>query len=125
MSAGRELAEPVRAEAVLALKFAAEKQQLPLHGVDAEWVAEVVAKRVIIAASNSGEVIPRERHDEEVARLKRRESQLSGWWVGAKVEADRQMQRAQSALSDLEDRVLAKSLAGKIGVLLIEVEATQ
>lgn len=119
-----ELTGPIKAEAALALQFAAEKQHVALHGVDVSWVAEVVAKRAIIAASNSGELVPKDRHDAEVGRLKRREAQLSGWWAGAKVEADRQMQRAQSALTELEDRELAQVLAQKIGVVLPEVQET-
>lgn len=115
-----ELTGPVKDEAALALQFAAEKQHLSLHGVDAPWVAEVVTRRAIIAASNAGELVPKERHDAEVGRLKRREAQLLNWWSGAKVEADRQAQRAQAALAELENRELAKMLADKIGVILPE-----
>jgi hypothetical protein len=113
-----ELAKSVQDAASYGLKFAADKQRLSLHAVDEAWVASVVAKHALTAAVHAGEMIDIQRHKAEVDRLKRRESQLSNAWAGAKVEADRQLQRVQSALADLGDRKIAESLAEKIGVIL-------
>lgn len=120
MSGVDDLAPAVREAAVHGFKFAADKKGLALWGVDSDWIAAVVASHTLTAASNSGAVVERSKHDAELARLKARENQFSKYWSGAKVEADRQLQRVQKALSALEDRALAKRLADEIGVCLVE-----
>ena len=122
MNVTEELAEPVAVEALLALRFAAEKQRLALHAVDAAWVSAVIARRSILAAVRSGELVEHKRHADEVERLKRRADQFSKYWASAKVEADRQLQRVQAALGEIEDRGLAAKLADQIGVILPEAE---
>jgi hypothetical protein len=115
-----DLPKPVHDEAVLAFKFAAEKQGLPLHAVDVDWIAAVLARRILISATNAGEVVPKEKHQQEVENMKSRADRFSNWWAGAKADADRQLQRAQTVLSDLPDRTLAENLAEQIGVLLLD-----
>lgn len=112
------LPQVVSQEAALALDFAAGNQNLALHAVDKNYIADVIASRVIHSATTSGAVIDKEKHQVEVERLTRRARQFEGWWAGIKHEADQQMQRAQVALSELPDRELAARLADRIGVLL-------
>lgn len=114
--------DKVNESALYGLRFAADKERLSLHGYKAEWIAEVVATHALAGAVHSGAVVDKAVHDAAVEKLTRRVKQFENYWAGAKVNADQQVQRVQSALSALKDRELATKLAEQVGVLLLPDE---
>lgn len=113
-----EVTDAVAESALYGLKFAADKERLTLYAVRPEWIARVVASHAIGAAISTGHVVAKPVHDAAIEKLKRRAAQFESYWASEKSQADQQLQRAQAALADLEDRELAARLADKIGVLL-------
>lgn len=110
--------EKVTAAALYGLRFAAEKERLSLLGCNPEWVAQVVATHAVNGAIAAGVMVNKDVHDKAVSDLRARASQFEKYWASAKVEADRQLERVQAALTDMEDSDLAAKLADQIGVIL-------
>lgn len=100
------------------LKFAAEKHPIFHYGADLEPVARIVTTHVLAAAENTGAVVSVDRHESEVGKLKDRSARFEKYGASEKTQADQQLHRVQQALLEIEDRELAQSLAGKIGVIL-------
>jgi predicted RNA-binding protein with PUA-like domain len=118
-----DITDTVKDAALYGLKFAAEKERLPLYSVREDWIAGVVATHAIKAAISTGQVVDKTVHDAAVEKLKSRARQFENYWASTKVQADQQLQRIQSALMELKDQDLAASLAEKIGVILPDEEA--